>query len=211
MKRNSWSRGLSLAAVGLLSIAAMAFVACGDDDDDATDPTATTENGGATETVIATVGDLEIVSPLLRFTLGNTAATYFTIRNSGLEDRLVEARSDLNAMVQLHEVVTEGGSGTMQQIEGGIVVPANGEVTLQQGGLHVMLMNIDPELEPDQEVELTLVFENAGEVTFTLPATQLTSTGDDDMDHGSMDGDDEDGHDSMDGDDEDSMDGEDSE
>ncbi len=198
MKRNSWSRGLSLAAVALLSIAALAFVACGDDDDDATDPTATTESGGATETVIATVGDLEIVSPLLRFTLGNTAATYFTIRNSGLEDRLVEARSDLDAMVQLHEVVTEGGSGTMQQIEGGIVVPANGEVTLQQGGLHVMLMNINPELEPDQEVELTLVFENAGEVTFTLPATQLTSTGDDDdMDHG---GDDEMDHDSMDGD-----------
>lgn len=197
MKRNSWSRGLSLAAVALLSIAAMAFVACGDDDDDATDPTATTENGGATETVSATVGDLEIVSPLLRFTLGNTAATYFTVRNSGLEDRLVEARSDLDAVVQLHEVVTEGGSGTMQQIEGGIVVPANGEVTLQQGGLHVMLMNINPELEPDQEVELTLVFENAGEVTFTLPATQLTSTGDDDdMDHG---GDDEMDHDSMDG------------
>lgn len=193
MKRTSWRRGLSLAAVAMLSVAALAFAACGDDDDDSTDATPTTENGGATETVVATVGDLEIVSPLLRFTLGNTAATYFTIRNSGLEDRLVEARSDLNAMIELHEVVTEGGSGRMQQIEGGIVVPANSEVTLQHGGLHVMLMNIDPELQPEQEVELTLVFENAGEVTFTLPATQLTSTGDDDgMGHGH---DDEDDHD----------------
>lgn len=201
MNRTFRSRGLSLAAVAMLSIAALGFAACGDDDDDASgDSTPTSENGGETETVVATVGDLEIVSPLLRFTLGNTAATYFTIRNSGLEDRLVEARSDLNAMVQLHEVVTEGGSGRMQEIEGGIVVPANGEVTLQQGGLHVMLMNIDPELEPDQEVELTLVFENAGEVTFTLPATQLAAS-DDDMDHGGMDGD---GEDSMD----DEMDGE---
>ncbi len=207
MKRTSWSRGLSLAAVAMLSVAALAFAACGDDDNDSTDATPTTENGGATETVIATAGDLEIVSPLLRFTLGNTAATYFTIRNSGLEDRLVEARSDLNAMIELHEVVTEGGSGRMQQIEGGIVVPANGEVTLQQGGLHVMLMNIDPELQPEQEVELTLVFENAGEVTFTLPATQLTSTGDDDgMGHGHDDEDDHDHDDDMDEPDSDSDD-----
>jgi periplasmic copper chaperone A len=196
MKLSSWSRGLSLAAVSMLSVAALAFAACGDDDDNTAPSPTPGGNGGESETVVATVGDLEIVSPLLRFTLGNTAATYFTIRNSGLEDRLVEARSDLNAMVQLHEVVTEGGSGVMQEIEGGIVVPANGEVILQQGGLHVMLMKIDPELQPEQEVELTLVFENAGEVTFTLPATQLTSTGGDDgMGHSHDDDDhDDDGH-----------------
>jgi copper(I)-binding protein len=44
-----------------------------------------------------------------------------------------------------------------------IPVPAKGSATLEPGGYHVMLMNVEP-LEAGQKVTLTLTFEHAGTV-----------------------------------------------
>ena len=170
------------AIFALIAIAALALVACGDDDDDSD-----AGNDDAGGDVVASAGDIEIIDPHVRFTLGNTAAAHLIIRNNGDEaDRLVSASSNLDAMVQVHEVVTSGGSGMMQELEDGLEIPANSDVELKQGGYHVMIMDIDPELSTGDEVELTLVFENAGEVTFTVEAEQLTSgaiADDDDGEH----------------------------
>ncbi|MDZ7729710.1 MAG: copper chaperone PCu(A)C [Dehalococcoidia bacterium] len=76
----------------------------------------------------------------------------------------------------------------MQELADGIEVPAGGEVTLVPGDLHVMLMNIEEPLEDGDEVTLTLTFENAGEVSFTVPAAQMGSNGDGEDDMDGMDG-----------------------
>lgn len=125
---------------------------------------------------VATIGSISLYSPSVKFTLGNTAAAYVLIRNSGAEDRLVSASASINAMVQVHETVTQGSTSTMREVEGGIVVPANGEVELKTGGYHVMMMNISPELQAGDEVTVTLTFEKAGEASFTVKAEQRTSS-----------------------------------
>jgi copper(I)-binding protein len=49
-----------------------------------------------------------------------------------------------------------------------IPVPANGSVTLQPGGLHLMLIGLTQPLAVGQSVPVTLRFERAGEVTIQL-------------------------------------------
>lgn len=140
--------------VAVFAMASMALAACGNDDDD--------PNGGD---AVATLGDLEIYEPSIRYTLGTNAAAYFRVTNSGEDDRLVGVRSPVTERIELHETITEGATGRMQQVEDGLSVPGGDELRLESGGYHVMLMELPRELEQGEEIDLELVFEEAGEVT----------------------------------------------
>ncbi|MEM9528710.1 MAG: copper chaperone PCu(A)C, partial [Bacteroidota bacterium] len=48
-------------------------------------------------------------------------------------------------------------------------VPANDSVMLERGGYHVMFMGLTRSLNQGESVDLILTFENAGDVTLTLP------------------------------------------
>jgi copper(I)-binding protein len=173
---------LVLALLALLAIPLA--VACGGDDDDDDDdqtgePTATQEAEGVT------LGDLTITGGWVRTTTNDVSAAYLMVQNAGLEDTLVAAASPISPMVQLHEVITEGGSSKMQQKEGGFPVPAQGMVELKPGGYHIMLMDLTEPLEEGDMVEVTVTFEKAGEVTLTLPVQKAEGTS---MDMGGMDG-----------------------
>jgi copper(I)-binding protein len=48
-----------------------------------------------------------------------------------------------------------------------IAIPAGQSVALEPGGFHIMLLDLAEPLELGQQVDLTLVFENAGEVAVT--------------------------------------------
>ena len=177
--------------LGLVVIAALAVAACGNDDDNGD---AGSGDNGENERgeAVATLGDFTIHDPWIRYTLGDNAAGYFVVVNGGDGDRLVEARSDVTDRVELHEVVRDGSSGTMQEVEGGLDVPANGELVFETGGYHVMLMELD-ELEHGQEVELTLVFEEAGEVAINAPV-EIPGSDDADSHDDPNGGDHDDGH-----------------
>ena len=59
-----------------------------------------------------------------------------------------------------------GGMMTMRQVPS-IEVPADGSVELKPGGLHIMLLDVKKTLAVGDTLEVTLTFENAGEVTAT--------------------------------------------
>jgi copper(I)-binding protein len=59
-----------------------------------------------------------------------------------------------------------GGMMTMRQVPS-IEVPADGSVELKPGGLHIMLLDVKKTLAVGDTIEVTLTFENAGEVTAT--------------------------------------------
>jgi copper(I)-binding protein len=105
-------------------------------------------------------------------------AVYMVIRNTGAEDdALLAADTDVARTVEIHETFmmeAEGmGEGDDEMDMAGemmgmrpvqsIPVPAGGSATLEPGGLHVMLIEVEP-LEPGQMVNLTLTFEKAGTV-----------------------------------------------
>ncbi len=167
----------------LALIAAFAIpltVACGGDDDDDGDQTG--EPTATQEAEAVTLGDLTITGGWVRTTVNDVSAAYLMVRNAGLEDTLVAATSPISPMAQLHEVITEGSSSKMQEKEGGFTVPAQGMVELKPGGYHIMLMDLTEPLAEGDEVEVTLTFEKAGEITLTLPVQKAEGTS---MDMGS--------------------------
>lgn len=174
MKRLRTRFALILALVAALAIPLA--VACGGDDDDDDDQT-----GEPTPTQMAdgdavTVGDLTITGGWVRTTTNDVTAAYMMVKNAGLEDTMVSASSPISPMVQLHEVVTEGSTSKMQEKEGGFTVPAQGMVELKPGGFHIMMMDLTEPLEEGDEVEVTVTFEKAGEVTLTLPVQKAEGT-----------------------------------
>lgn len=99
-----------------------------------------------------------------------TGAAFFTIQNTGdTGDRLIAAASPVAKMVELHTHIQDGDIMRMRPIEGGIEIPAGETHELARGGDHVMLMGLTETLEDGDEIEVTLTFEEAGEVTLVVP------------------------------------------
>jgi hypothetical protein len=106
------------------------------------------------------------------------AAFMMLMNDSARDDRLIAARSDAASRVELHTHV-EIGDGVMQmtEIEGGIVLPAGATHAMMRGADHVMLMGLTAPLVQDGEIEVTLVFERAGEVVVTIPVDNARKPG----------------------------------
>jgi len=123
---------------------------------------------------LARFGDLELRSARLGPTPGSVAAVYFTLANVGAEDeRLLAVRAPAEAC-ELHETILSGNEAEMQARPEGFVVPAGGELELAPGGKHVMLLGLDGPLAVGDALELTLVFEQAGEQLVVLPVEERT-------------------------------------
>jgi len=115
-------------------------------------------------------GALRIIQPWTRATArpGATAGGYLTIRNTGTEaDRLLGATSPAAPTVELHTMSMTNGVMRMRPVDG-IDIPAGGEVALEPGGFHIMLVGTKEALRPGASVPLTLRFARAGEVTVNL-------------------------------------------
>lgn len=100
-----------------------------------------------------------------------SGAAFMVIENTGDEaDQLIEARSDVARMVMLH-THKENADGVMQMLHvpEGFTIPAGGEHALDRGGDHVMFMGLTTGLEHGDMVNVTLVFEKAGEVQVEIP------------------------------------------
>jgi len=105
------------------------------------------------------------------------AAAFMTLQNTGAaSDRLLSASTAIAGTVELHTVVKEGDVMRMRAVPA-IDVPAGQTVTLQPGGLHVMLMDLRRPLAPGDSIELTLAFEKAGRRTVTIPVRALNPGG----------------------------------
>jgi periplasmic copper chaperone A len=90
---------------------------------------------------------------------GANSAVYLVLANGGAAaDRLVAAQADVSNAIEIHETKMEGDVMRMAQVEGGIEVPAGGQVELRPGGLHVMLIGLTRDLNVGDTFPLTLEF-----------------------------------------------------
>lgn len=97
---------------------------------------------------------------------GPNAALYFTATSDN-GDRLLSASTAEAASVQLHETRMDS-DGTMAMVPVDVMeIPAGGELKLEPGGLHLMLLDAESFTE-GSEIEVTLVWENAGEQTYSI-------------------------------------------
>jgi copper(I)-binding protein len=96
---------------------------------------------------------------------GETTAAYLVISNgSGEPDALLGASSPDAVTVQLHETTTDSSGMTGMQHIDRLAIPGEGEVTLQPGGHHLMIMGLSRALTAGGTLELDLVFEKAGKL-----------------------------------------------
>jgi periplasmic copper chaperone A len=115
---------------------------------------------------------LTITDPWVKAADSGMTAAFGTLHNdSGSAVRIVSAASDAAPMVELHEVVVDdAGATVMEPVEGGFVIPADGELELAPGGFHIMLMGMTDPIEPGEPVKITLTADDGSELTFTAPA-----------------------------------------
>ena len=98
------------------------------------------------------------------------AGGFVTIENTGdSDDRLISASSDASERMEIHTMTMDGDVMRMRELPDGIEIPAGETIELLPGGLHVMFMNVDAPFATGEDVTVTLVFEQAGEVEVTMP------------------------------------------
>jgi periplasmic copper chaperone A len=95
----------------------------------------------------------------VRATVPQQVATgaFMQIVSAG-EARLVEVRSSVAGVVQIHEMSMQGDVMKMHAVPG-VELPAGKPVDLKPGGYHVMLMDLKQPLKAGDTVPLTLVVE----------------------------------------------------
>ena len=121
----------------------------------------------------AAMADIMVKDPYARVSTANavSGAAFMGLMNTGTEDdRLIAARSDVAERVELHTHLQDSnGVMRMVEVKDGIAVPAGGMAMLARGGDHVMFMGLKQSLAHGDTVDVTLVFEKAGEVAVAIP------------------------------------------
>jgi copper(I)-binding protein len=123
----------------------------------------------------ARIGGLHVHQPWARASAGpaKAGAVYLTIMNHGEKpDRLIAAASPAGKKLALHHNIQEGDVMKMRPLEGGLALPVGQYVSLEPGGVHIMIMGLESPLEEGASHPLTLTFEQAGslETSFVVHA-----------------------------------------
>lgn len=98
--------------------------------------------------------------------MGAVSAAYMVIENAGrADDRLVSVSTEVAGVVEIHTVEMQDNVMRMRPLENGLEIPAGEQVSLQPGGYHIMLMQLNQDLAAGETIALTLTFESGKEVT----------------------------------------------
>ena len=119
--------------------------------------------------------DLSVMHPYARAVPEGhpNSAAFMVIKNSGNEDRaLVNARSNISKVVELHTHKKEKGMMRMRRVDQ-IDVKAGSKTVLKPGGLHVMFIGLKQQLKVGDKVDLELVFDNGQTMKLSVPVKKV--------------------------------------
>lgn len=103
---------------------------------------------------------VKVADPWVRATVPQQKATgAFMNLTADKGARLVEAKSPVAGIVEIHEMAMENNVMKMRAIPG-LDLPAGKPVELKPGGYHVMLMDLKEQMKDGQSVPITLVVED---------------------------------------------------
>lgn len=109
-------------------------------------------------------GRLSIIHPWAPPSLGKQriGVAYFIVRNSGVEaDRLLGVELPEGGRAQMHVSQMQDGVMRMRPVDAP-EIPAGGELVLEPGAMHVMLMDLPGPLNEGDGLNLILRFEKSG-------------------------------------------------
>src|SRR5690606_16919218 len=100
-------------------------------------------------------------------------AAYMKLVNNGSEPvELTHASSPVADSVMLHSTVEHEGMLHMMHVDSATIA-AQGELLLQSGGMHLMLMDLKEALRDGEEAEITLHFSDGSVETFMAPVRSV--------------------------------------
>jgi hypothetical protein len=112
-------------------------------------------------------------------------AAYVSVMNHASQpDTLLAVASPAARAADIH--MTEAVDGVMKMKSAGpLEIPAMGTLEMRPGGFHIMLVGLKAPLRQGEEVEITLSFSKAGELTVRVPVGGVAQGG---HDHGAASG-----------------------
>ena len=125
------------------------------------------------------MAQVTVKDPWVRATVSQQKATGAFMQITSAQDaRLVEAKSPVAGVVEVHEMVMEKDVMKMRAIKG-LDLPAGKTVELKPGGYHVMLMDLKEQMKEGATVPVTLVIEGKDKKRSTVevkaPVKSLTT------------------------------------
>ena len=115
---------------------------------------------------LAELGDIGIHHPFATTADQNASmgAAYLLIHNhSGHDDRMLSASSPAARRVEIR------GNSVAQDLSEGVEILAHHELELTPDGIYLAFLDLTRPWQDGDVLTLTLVFEQAGEMTFRLP------------------------------------------
>ena len=102
-----------------------------------------------------------------------SSAVFGMLKNDGDTDvTIVSASADVSEEAELHTVIEENDVMQMRQVSE-ILVPAHGNVVLQPGAYHVMLIGLHDQLVSGSQVNLTLDTQDGQSLDFVVPVEDV--------------------------------------
>jgi copper(I)-binding protein len=138
----------------------------------------------------AAFAQVTVRDPWVRATVPQQTATgAFMQLQSAQDASLVEVRSPVARVVELHEMAMEQGVMKMRAVQR-IEIPAGKGIELKPGGYHVMMMGLKQQMKEGETVPITLVVEGKDGKRQTIevkaPVQPLQSSSGGGMQHGGM-------------------------
>lgn len=140
------------------------------------------------ENAAVTVGDLTISHGFTRAMPPHApvAGGYLSITNAGARDaRLTGAQSPVAARVEIHEMTMNGSVMKMRALPDGLPIPAGQTVQLAPGGVHLMFIGVTAPFVEAQTIPLTLSFDQASDISLSLPVGPINARSGKPIDAGS--------------------------
>ena len=115
----------------------------------------------------AALAQVEVRDAWIRATVPSARSSGLFMRIRSAQDaQLVEVRSSVAGVAEIHQMRMDGQMMRMQTVDA-IDLPAGQAVNLAAGGYHIMLMDLKRQLKEGETVPVTLVMRNMGKVTLT--------------------------------------------
>ncbi|HRP97708.1 MAG TPA: copper chaperone PCu(A)C [Rhodocyclaceae bacterium] len=106
------------------------------------------------------VAQVRVDDPWVRATVPHQRATgAFMQLTAPVDARVVEVRSPVAAVVEVHEMRMEGDVMKMRAVQA-LELPAGRMVELKPGGYHIMLLDLKSQVKEGEVVPVTLIVED---------------------------------------------------
>lgn len=129
-------------------------------------------------TATPALADVSVTAPWARASIiaARPGAAYLTLETTEA-DRLISVTTPIAERATIHAVETgEDDIARMRALDA-LDLRANVPVTLEPGGMHIMLMGLTGRLVEGGSFPLTLTFETAGEVMVEVPVLGIAASG----------------------------------